>query len=242
MFGNKYSKTLTVVLIIVIIAIVGLLIFFGIDVYRKFYIEQASGEAMGDFQNQISNIVSRPQGNEVNTNTYGPSVDLNTLYQNTTTGDGNNNDDGNAHVEYMGYEMIGMIEIPATDVEYPIISDSDASVNSLNVAIVKLYPATIGLNEVGNTVLVGHNYRNGTFFSNNKRLQLGDEIYITDTTGRRIKYEITRKYETSTGDSTYMNRDTNGKREISLSTCTDDTTRRLIIWAVEAEWKIKFEK
>ena len=35
MFNNKYSKTLTVILVIVIIAIIGLLIFFGIDVYRK---------------------------------------------------------------------------------------------------------------------------------------------------------------------------------------------------------------
>ena len=31
-----------------------------------------------------------------------------------------------------------------------------------------------------------------------------------------------------------MNRDTNGKREISLTTCTDDTSKRLIIWAEEA--------
>ena len=239
MFGNKYSKTLTVILIIVIIVIVGLLIFFGIDVYRKYYIEQTSGDAVEDFQNQIANIVARPQENTVITNTVGPSVDLNTLYQNTTTNEnnGNNNsdDDGNAHVEYMGYDMIGMIEIPATDVEYPIIADYDMSINSLNVAIVKLYPSTIGLNEVGNTVLAGHNYRNGTFFSNNKRLQLGDKIYITDTSGERVEYEITRKYETSTSDSTYMNRETNGKREISLTTCTDDTKRRLIIWAAEVE-------
>ena len=32
-----------------------------------------------------------------------------------------------------------------------------------------------------------------------------------------------------------MNRDTNGKREISLTTCTDDTRDRLIIWAREVE-------
>ena len=235
MFGNKYSKTLTVVLVIVIIVIIGLLIFFGIDVYRKYYIEQASGDAIEDFQDQVSNIVSRPQGNDVITNTNTTNVDLNTLYQNTITNDTTGNDDGNAHVTYMGYDMIGTIEIPATDVEYPIIADYDMSINSLNVAIVKLYPATIGLNEVGNTVLAGHNYRNGTFFSNNKRLQLGDKIYITDTSGERVEYEITRKYETSTGDSTYMNRDTNGKREISLTTCTDDTRRRLIIWAAEVE-------
>lgn len=228
MFNNKYSKTLSVILVIVIIAIVGLLIYFGIDVYRKFYIEEASGDAFNEFQNKV---------NEINTNTADNTIlndvggmDLNSLYQNTTT-----NDSNGTGVTYMGYDVIGTIEIPAIDIEYPIIPDYQSSINSLNVAIVMLYPSNIGLNEVGNTVLAGHNYRNGTFFSNNKRLENGDKIYITDTSGERVEYEIYKKYETSTSDSTYMNRDTNGKREISLTTCTDDTTRRLIIWAEEVE-------
>ena len=230
MLGNKYSKTLTIILIVVIVAIVGLLIFFGIDVYRKFYIETAAGEAVGEFENQVNRIATLPQENDTVINDIPPSVDLNTLYQNSTT-DGSN--DGNAHVQYMGYDMIGTIEIPKTNVKYPIIADYDMSINSLNVAIVKLYPSTIKLNEIGNTVFAGHNYRNGTFFSNNKKLQKGDKIYITDTTGRKITYEITKKYETSTSDSSYMTRDTNGKRGIALTTCTDDTKRRLIILADE---------
>ena len=35
-------------------------------------------------------------------------------------------------------------------------------------------------NEIGNFCIVGHNYRNGLFFSNNKKLEKGDKIYITD--------------------------------------------------------------
>lgn len=231
MFNNKYSKTLTIILIIVIIAIVGLLIFFGIDVYRKYYIEQASGDAVKEFEDKINEIASVPQGNTVLTNEL-PNVDLNSVYGNQGT---EQNDTTGSKVQYMGYDMIGTIEIPTTDVKYPIIADYETSINSLNVAIVKLYPSTIALNEVGNTVLVGHNYRNGTFFSNNKKLEEGDKIYITDLSGRKVTYAVTKKYETSTSDSEYMNRDTNGKREISLSTCTDDTKRRLIIWAEEVE-------
>ena len=231
MFNNKYSKTLTIILIIVIIVIIGLLIFFGIDVYRKYYIEQASGDAVREFEDKINEIASVPQGNTVLTNEL-PNVDLNSIYGNQGT---QQNDITGSGVKYMGYDMIGTIEIPATDVKYPIIADYETSINSLNVAIVKLYPSTIALNEIGNTVLVGHNYRNGTFFSNNKKLEKGDKIYITDLSGRKVTYAVTKKYETSTSDSEYMNRDTNGKREISLSTCTDDTKRRLIIWAEEVE-------
>lgn len=89
----------------------------------------------------------------------------------------------------------------------------------------------VGLNVPGNTVIVGHNYRNGLFFSNNKKLSNGDSIYITDNSGTKLKYVIYNKYETTPEDTDYMLRDTGGKREISLSTCTDDSSKRIIIWA-----------
>ncbi len=60
----------------------------------------------------------------------------------------------------------------------------------------------------GNTVLVAHNYRNGTFFSNNKKLAIGDKIYITDNTGRKIEYTIYNTYTTSDSDFSYATRDT----------------------------------
>ena len=90
-----------------------------------------------------------------------------------------------------------------------------------------------GLNQIGNTVIVGHNYRNGTMFSNNKNLVSGDKIYITDKTGKEVMYTVYKKYETTAQDFNYATRDVNGRREISLSTCTDDSSKRLIIWAAE---------
>ena len=238
MVKNRYGKSLTIILIIVIIAIVGLLIFFGIDVYRKYYIESVSGDAVKEFEDQVNQIASTTQGNTVNLNDVSGSINVNDLgtgetAQNTVQEEQTNTE--GSGVEYMGYDVIGTIEIPATDVKYPIVADYEMSINAMNVAIVKMYPGNINLNDVGNTVLVGHNYRNGTFFSNNKRLEKGDKIYITDNTGRKVTYEIYHKYETSTSDSEYMTRDTEGKREISLSTCTDDTKKRLIIWAREVD-------
>ena len=234
MFNSKYSKTLTVILIIVIILIVGLLIFFGIDVYRKYYIEEAAGNAYEQFQNSVANnTITKPLENETVLNDVTPDVDVNEIYQNTTNS-GQNNSSSGSGVTHMGFDVIGTIEIPATDVKYPIIPEYQNGLKALNVGIVVLYPAGDKINQVGNTVFAGHNYRNGTFFSNNKKLQKGDKIYITDTSGEKVTYVITKKYETDTGDSSYMNRDTNGKREISLTTCTDDTKKRLIIWAEEA--------
>ena len=40
-------------------------------------------------------------------------------------------------------------------------------------------------------------------------------------------------FEASESDTSFYNRDTDGKREITLSTCTDDSSARLIIEARE---------
>lgn len=238
MFDSKYSKFLTVILIVVIIAIVGLLGFLGYDAFTKHTINSESEDAVSRFEEELnkltdSNIVEEPYTNtdtnvEVNLNTIEPEVDLNTIVENTTTGESSSG----SSVQYKGYNVIGTIEIPKTDIKYPIIEQDDVGINSLKVAICNLYG---NLNEPGgNAVLVGHNYRNGTFFSNNKKLENGDKIYITDNTGKKVTYEIYKKYETGTGDFSYATREVEeGVREISLSTCNDDSSKRLIIWARE---------
>ena len=101
----------------------------------------------------------------------------------------------------------------------------------MEVAIVMLYGP--GLNQVGNTVIVGHNYRQGGFFGNNKKLENGDKIYITDATGVKREYVVYNKYITTDSDFSYATRNTEGRREISLSTCTSDASKRLVIWAKE---------
>ena len=66
---------------------------------------------------------------------------------------------------------------------------------------------------------------------NNKKLNIGDKIYVTDLDGKRMTYTIYDKFETDDTDTEYMTRDTQGAVEISLTTCTDDSKARLIILA-----------
>ena len=109
------------------------------------------------------------------------------------------------------------------------------SAKALNTAVVAIYPQDAVLNTEGNVVISGHNYRNGTFFSDNKQLEVGDKIYITDLSGNEVTYYIYNVFEADENDTSFYNRDTDGKMEITLSTCTDDTTARLIIFASEDE-------
>lgn len=126
-------------------------------------------------------------------------------------------------------KVAGVIEIPKTKVKYNVLDDPSAK--AMEVGITIIYGP--GLNQTGNTVLAGHNYRNGTFFSNNNKLSSGDKIYITDLSGKKVSYTIYKKYKTDPNDFSYATRNTNGKREISLTTCTDDSSARIIIWAKE---------
>ncbi|MCL2382651.1 MAG: sortase [Oscillospiraceae bacterium] len=126
---------------------------------------------------------------------------------------------------------VATIEIPRTGIHYPILERGTADGLELAVAVMWPNHAMDRINESGNVVIMGHNFRNDRFFSNNDRLQLGDRIYITDFRGRRVGYTIYLIFETTPEDTSYIIRDTEGETEITLSTCTNGSSRRLIIQA-----------
>lgn len=132
---------------------------------------------------------------------------------------------------YKDYKVEGKIELPTVNLRYPVLEQM-TDINELEVSIAIQYGA--GLNKVGNTVLIGHNYRSGLFFGSNKNLQIGDSIYITDVaTKNRVEYRIYNKYTTEEADTSYFSRNTNGKREVSLVTCQSNNKYRLVILARE---------
>lgn len=221
MIDKKYNKILTVILVIVLLIIFALLGFWGYETYKKYYQEKDIDKALNEFENTV-----RPARNTVKNDFTGSDIiNFTAEPDNVTSG----NSSGNKAVTYKGFTVQGTIEIPAINIKYPVLERATKSSLEKSVGIL-MGP---GLNKVGNTLIVGHNYRNGTFFSKNNELKNGDLIYITDTAGTRIKYTIYNIYNTSSEDTDYMTRDTAGKREISLSTCTDDSKFRLVIWAKE---------
>lgn len=127
-----------------------------------------------------------------------------------------------------GQTSIGTISIPKTNVNLPILKT--VTVDGMEVATCFLY-STGSLNKSGTTIIVGHNYCNGKLFSNNKKLKVGDKIYITTSKGNKREYTIYDKFITTDDDLSYLERNTNNKAQIALSTCTDDEENRLVILA-----------
>lgn len=226
MINSKYNKILTVILIIVVIVIFGLLGFWGYQTYQRYFQQRDLDKALNEFNETITGPII---GGGTVSNTENQSGNY-TVIDNGVTNNGGGSSQSNV-VTYKGFTVLGRMEIPKIDLDLPVLER--ATKNSLEQSIGVLMGP--GLNQVGNTLIVGHNYRNGTFFSRNDELENGDSIYITDNSGTRIEYEIYNVYTTSSEDVSYMTRETAGKREVSLSTCTDDSRYRLIIWASEKE-------
>lgn len=230
MLNSKYSKVLTIILILAIVVIVGLLIFVGVDWYKAYSTAKDTQNSLGQFNSYIENN----QNNDNNAN-FENNIDNNNIIEEPNNNNiieepsDNNNNSNSEGLTYKGFKVAGVIEIPKTKVKYNVLDDPSAK--AMEVGITIIYGP--GLNQTGNTVLAGHNYRNGTFFSNNNKLSSGDKIYITDLSGKKVTYTIYKKYKTDPNDFSYATRNTNGKREISLTTCTDDSSARIIIWAKE---------
>ncbi len=221
MFESKYSTVLTIILVVVIVAILGLLGFLGYDWYQKYFLEN---DALAFVENYTEGTESDKDKEDNTTNETGNATNPIDSIEKTNTVSGSS---ANKMPTYKGFNVVGTIEIPAIDLEYPILEK--VSKSSLETSVAMLYGA--GINQVGNTVIVGHNYRNGLFFSKNKRLNNGDKIYITDNSKNRLTYTIYNKFETTPEDADFYSRDTGGVPEVTLSTCNDDSSKRLIIFA-----------
>ena len=157
MFESKYSKVLTVILIIVIIAVLGLLGFLAYNYYQNYIISRDTSAFVDDFQGEVKDGEANDNGtNTTDENPFDQLQDSNASESTTRT--------------YKGFGVLGTMEIPATNFKYPVLEK--VTKKSIETAVAFLYGS--GLNQPGNSVIIGHNYRNGLFFSNNKKLNISN--------------------------------------------------------------------
>lgn len=125
------------------------------------------------------------------------------------------------------YYTIGRIYIPKISVDYPILSETTTEL--LKISPCKFWGADP--NQVGNFCIVGHNYRNSLFFSKVPTLEYGDIIEITDLSGKTMKYSVYDKFQVDPEDTSCTTQLTNGRTEITIITCTNDSKQRVIVKA-----------
>ena len=226
MYGRKYNKVLTVILILIIVAIIALLGYLAFNYFTNKNTQNGASEYVDAFDQTIA-TEAPTDGSEASESPENDEA-LNTV---ETGNSESSSKKATTVTTYKGFEVLGTIKIkePGVNIKYPVLAK--LSDKALKTAVVAVYPSPTTLNTVGNVVIQGHNYRNGTFFSDLKKLSVGDSIYITDLNGKEVEYKIYNIFEASETDTSFYNRDTDGAMEITLSTCTDDSKARTIIEA-----------
>lgn len=129
------------------------------------------------------------------------------------------------------YESVGTLEIPKIGLKYAIILPSQQTTEVIE-SLLKISPCKFwgpNINEVGNFCIVGHNYHNTKFFSKVPNLGNGDVIKLTDVNGGQLSYAVYDKYTVAPEDVRCTSQLTNGRKEVTLITCTDDNAQRWII-------------
>lgn len=253
---SKEKNVLTILLIIIVVIIIGIIGYLSYEVISQNSKQKHSEEISDEFDRLVPTIsedeyneqYGNNEENDANStneqniqpnNQYTENVPTGTTNpsgtssqkSSSTTRSSSGTNASNSGVNVAGYWVLGTIRIPVTGIKYSIFSQPTRQALERGVSV--LYTAN-GLNQPGNTVIVGHNYRNRLFFSKNKNLKNGDKVIIKDSSGLEITYTIYNKFTTNSGDASFFQRDTGGKREITLSTCTDQGTKtgeRLIIFA-----------
>lgn len=139
-------------------------------------------------------------------------VEVNEVINNTTLND-------------TTYTTEAIITIPKIDITYPVLSETSDEL--LEISVNKYWGPKP--NEVGNYCVVGHNYRNGKMFGRLHELENGDIVELEDLTGKTVEYEVYNKYIVEPTDTSCTSQLTNGRKELTLITCTNYGTQRLVV-------------
>lgn len=113
------------------------------------------------------------------------------------------------------YSIVGKLDIPNLNIKYDILSTSSTAL--LEISLNRYWGAYP--NQVGNMVVIGHNYKNSKFFGNLLKIERGDIVKITDNNGKTLDYSVYDTYIIDPDDNSCTSQLTNGNIEITLITC-----------------------
>ena len=129
---------------------------------------------------------------------------------------------------YEGYKVLGKIKIAKLNVDKYILDSKEE--DAMKKGIVKLYGGS--LNSKGNVCLAGHNF--DEFFGKLNELDIGDVITIVEKDLSETNYRVKDILSVEPDDLTALV-PKEDKVELTLVTCENASTKRLVIKAEEKE-------
>ncbi len=165
----------------------------------------------------------------VNTGSGMPEEDTIKDSENTTQDTSIHQTKGSILTTYKGYPVIAKLEIPKINLETYVISEY--SNQALGVSVTKFYGGNP--NEVGNFCIAGHNYITKNMFHDLKKLSIGDTFTLVDTNNHEGIYKIYLVEIVEPNETQCLSQKTDGRIEVTLITCTTDSSKRIIVKAVK---------
>ena len=144
------------------------------------------------------------------------------------------NTNENTTVEYttqsgVNYTVEAIIRLPRLEINYPVISETSEEL--LKISINKYWGPKP--NEVGNYCVVGHNYKSKKMFGRLSEVVSGDIVELEGMDGTIVKYSVYDKYTVDPTNTACTSQLTNGRKEVTLITCTNYGKQRLVVKARE---------
>lgn len=139
--------------------------------------------------------------------------------------------------EYKGYDVSSKLIIPKINLETYVFQEYDE--DAMWICPTKYYGANP--NEVGNYVIAAHNYDKQNMFNHIIELEEGDKIYLQDNKNGQLEYEVYDIYKSNPEDTGSLSQQTNGNIELTLITCSDYSSTRIIVKARTMGKKHSFE-
>ena len=135
----------------------------------------------------------------------------------------------NILTQYKGYPVIAKLEIPKINLETYVISEY--SEQALKISVTKFYGGNP--NEEGNFCIAGHNYITKNMFHDLKKLSIGDTFTLIGANNNEGIYQIYLVETVEPNETQCLSQKTEGKTEVTLITCTTDSSKRIIVKAVK---------
>jgi len=130
---------------------------------------------------------------------------------------------------YKGHATIAKLFIPKIDLDVYVFKEYTEE--TLALSATKFYGPNP--NEPGNLCIAGHNYNKENMFHHLIDLSIGDTLFLTDNTHGRGTYRIYDIYKVVPTEISPLSQKTNGATEITLITCTNYSSKRLIVKAIQ---------
>lgn len=184
-------------------------------------------------------VVQTYQENKINEKTFGnynnENINITIVKQKNTLKETKQYEKEEIISQFKGQPVIAKLYIPEINLETYILKEY--SEKALNLSVTKFWGSDP--NKEGNFCVAGHNFQNDNMFYNLKNLNLGDKIFVSDSNVGKVEYEIYDLYKVQPNDISCLSQNTNGRKEITLITCTNNSEKRIIVKAKESNSQLQ---